>query len=99
MPNGGGYEDRIAAVLNGAFANSRKLSDGRRLPSGGEVRLVARDTTPHSGGGYTLDRLKYRVVSAAFEHLTDSERTSLLHEVLLDGAWTPSQPAYLGNRL
>lgn len=40
MPNGGGTEDRVAAVLVGAFVLSRELSNGQRLPSGGSVRVV-----------------------------------------------------------
>ena len=89
MPNGGGTEYRVAATLTEAFVSSCELSSGRCLPRGGKVHLVASDTVHLGASGTTQYRLRFRVVSAAFEGLEDSERTSLLYEVLLDGAWSP----------
>lgn len=83
MPNGGGTEDRVRAALVGAFVLNHELSSGKRFPPGGRVY----DTDPVSSGGVgQVPQLRFRVVSAAFDGLSSSERASLVHEALLDGA-------------
>lgn len=83
MPNGGGTEDRVRATLVGAFVLNHELSSGKRLPPGGRVY----DIDPvSSGGSGQVPKLGFRVVSAAFNGLSSSERTSLVHEALLEGA-------------
>lgn len=83
MPNGGGTEDRVRATLVGAFVLNHELNSGKRLPPGGRVY----DIDPvSSGGSGQVPKLGFRVVSAAFNGLSSSERTSLVHEALLEGA-------------
>lgn len=93
MPNGGDTQSRVRATLNGAFALRHELSGGKRLPAGGEVHDV--DSTL-SGSDSEVPEIAFRVVSAAFEGLTVSERFSLVHEALLTGALNgPLHGAYV----
>ena len=96
MPNGGGTEDRVRATLVGAFALNRVLSSGKRLPAGGKVDFLG---LRGADGPHRDARLVFRVVSAAFDGLSNSERTSLVHEALLDGARTTPQSASYGRPL
>lgn len=93
MPNGGDTQSRVRATLNGAFALRHELSGGKRLPAGGEVHDI--DSTL-SGSDSEVLEIAFRVVSAAFEGLTVSERFSLVHEALLTGALNgPLHGAYV----
>lgn len=83
MPNGGGTKSRVRATLVGAFALGRELSSGRRLPADGEVYDI--DSIPSAEVGQ-VPKLRFRVVSAAFEGLSSSERSSLVYDILLDSA-------------
>ena len=83
MPNGGDTESRVRATLYGAFALRHELSGGKRLPAGGEVHDIDSNL---SGSDSEVPEIAFRVVSAAFEGLTVSERFSLVHEALLTGA-------------
>lgn len=96
MPNGGGTEDRVGATLNGAFALNQVLSSGKRLPAGGKVDFLG---LRGADGPHRDARLVFRVVSAAFDGLSNSERTSLVNEALLDGARTTRQSALYGRPL
>lgn len=88
MPNGGGAKDRIGAILGEAFVTRRKLSSGARLPLGGRVDFVGeRNLAAVPDRTRPPDvEIRFRVVSAAFDGLSSSERTSLVREVLADGA-------------
>ena len=88
MPNGGGTKDRIGAILGEAFVTRRKLSSGVRLPLGGRVDFVGeRDLAAVPDRTRPPDvEIGFRVVSAAFNGLSSSERTSLIRDVLADGA-------------
>ena len=88
MPNGGGTEDRIGAILGEAFVTRRKLSSGKRLPPGGRVDFVGeRDLAADPDRTRPPNvELRFRVVSAAFDGLSRSERTSLIRDVLADAA-------------
>ena len=93
MPNGGGTKDRIGAILWEAFVMRRKLSSGARLPLGGRVDFVGeRDLAAVPDRTRPPDvEVRFRVVSAAFDGLSSSERTSLVREVLADGANSRSE--------
>lgn len=90
MPNGGGTMDRIGATLGEAFVSNYALSSGKCLPAGGRVDFLGtRDLVPSETYSPSVE-IRFRVVSAAFEGLSDKERATLIHEVLLDGAATSS---------